>query len=109
MVHSAASARSNPRLPGFLEQQAAGCTAWRREPTSFRAPYREGWAPLRREPGLLPVKGKGSRFLKKRLAQGTGLGTRGSECMADKKCDRGAHGVEALALHVTEPNSKPPV
>ena len=54
------------------------------------------------------MKGKGSRFLKKRLAQGTGLGTRGSECMADKKCDRGAHGVEALALHVTEPNSKPP-
>ena len=55
------------------------------------------------------MKGKGSRFLKKRLAQGTGLGTGGSECMADRKCDRGAHGMEALALHVTEPNSKPPV
>ena len=88
---------------------AAACSVHCRKPASLWAFCREGWAPLRREPGLLPVKGKGSRFLKKRLAQGTGLGTRGSECMADKKCDRGAHGVEALALHVTEPNSKPPV
>ena len=59
MVHSAASARSNPRLPGFLEQQAAGCTAWRREPTSFRAPYREGMGSSSEGAWASPREGEG--------------------------------------------------
>ena len=43
---------------------AAGCTIHSGEPTSFRAPCREGWAPLRREPGLPPLGGR-SGLLKK--------------------------------------------